>query len=442
MTLGVGVEDIGDTFSSLLANAPGADGAAERGLITLFDSPRVNLFEESLQRYGLKSGRNRLFSLTETLFLFAVLIHRQYETDEIGPRLRILRNLTDTAGDEIREARMNDLIASVEQLIRHGSLDGLRGFSPDRIQDEQDKRVFIEAHPEQELTLFTLEDHALLRGRVFAFELEAATLPSRAEAFRRISDKSHWPALTAALLAKGNYGYDLAGGRAVQFGTGAPTQENRWREVLNHFGRAKNSVLRESLGSLLDGVAASGEEPSVTLERISRSFSETRRSEQRLDWRYYLVTYPAMREGETGIYYGEHLLGDGGWGYSMCMLRTQSLTGGAHYRDPYLLAMYRASGLTVGIDSLWFSGYESDKRWLRLSRSGAGIRCVNNGFELDPPLDDDPAAAFLSVCLRHGATDSRNLPIPQSRFEDELIDTEDRVQHGASLLQDLIESGL
>ena len=51
---------------------------------------------------------------------------------------------------------------------------------------------------------------------------------------------------------------------------------------------------------------------------------------RRFDWRYYLVRYDWMREGESGLYSGEnHKLG-----YSLVMLRKTQLN--SNYRDAYL----------------------------------------------------------------------------------------------------------
>ncbi|MFZ2963794.1 MAG: hypothetical protein WA006_03820, partial [Rhodoglobus sp.] len=400
----------------------------------------VNLFEECCRRYGQMNGKARLFSLSETLALFAILIHRQFETAEVQTRLRTLRNLTDRS-DEIRDNRMVDLIDSVERLIRYGAIEDLKGFNPDRILDEQAKREFLDVHPDQESVLRATEDHPLLRGRVFAFDLDAAMLAKRFATFCSVTQREHWPSLTAALLSMGNYGYPIFGDRAYQFGSPKGDQELRWREVFTHHGRGKNGELTTALRALLDAVADDPADTGTALTTIARRFSQARLEDRELDWRYYLVTYPAMREGDTGIYFGEHLPTLGGWGYSMCMLRTGSITGGAHYRDPYLLAALRESRVGDAVKDPWFSGYESDERWLRLAASEAGIRCVNLGFELEPPLDEQQAERFRRVCEEHRAAEGL-LAVAQVDRGGALVDTEDRVLKCAALLKDLVAAGL
>lgn len=432
--------DIGAVFTAHFASA--ADGEhIKPDQVILFESRNVNLFQECCRRYGQMAVKSRLFSLSETLLLFAIIIHRQFATEDIQGRLRILRNLTDTSSDEIRENRMVDLIEGVERLIRHGAIKDLRGFNQDRVLDEQSKREFITAHPDQESVLHELEDHPLLRGRVFAFDLDADTLARRAATFASITQREHWPALTAALLAEGNYGYSI-GNRAYQFGSVKENQELRWREVFTRYGRGKNGELPESLASLLDDIADAQGDPGSTLAAIAHAFSQEQLDTGTLDWRYYLVTYPAMREGDTGVYYGEHLRGSGKWGYSMCMLRTNSITGGAYYRDPYLLAVWRESGVGEAVGNPWFTGYEFEPRWLRLMTSDVGIRCVNSGFELQAPTDEQEALKFRQLCEKHGVEDASLLPVTQVDCQGDLVDTEDRVQKGAEFLKDLVAAGL
>lgn len=432
--VGAGIEGV---FASLFASSTDAAGGDDHRVI-LFESRNINLFQECCRRYGQMNGKARLFSLAETLLLFAVLIHRRFTTDDFPVRLRVLRNLTDRS-DEIRDNRMVDLIDGVERLIRHGEIDKLKGFNPDRVIDEQLKRDFLAAHPDQAPILYRLEDHPFLRGRVFAFDLDPDTLADRSAAFFSVTQKEHWPRLTAALLAKGNYGYPI-GDRAYQYGS--VDQELPWREVFTHYGRGKNGELPAALAALLDNVATSQVGPAKTLLSIAGAFSEQRGDDRYFDWRYYLATYADMREGTTGIYYGEHLPATGKWGYSMCMLRTNSITGGARYRDPYLLAAWRESGVGDAVRDPWFRGYESEPRWLRLEASDAGIRCVDAGFELDPPVDEQFAAKFQQICKKHGATEGTFLQIDQVDRSGELTDTEDRVRKCSALLKDLVAAGL
>lgn len=91
-----------------------------------------------------------------------------------------------------------------------------------------------------------------------------------------------------------------------------------WRAVLVERGdRASLAATRAVLASFLDTLAASPDPVGAQLEAIVDKFVADRVAGAELDWRYYLVRCPCMREGNSGIYYGaDHALG-----YELTMLR-------------------------------------------------------------------------------------------------------------------------
>lgn len=166
------------------------------------------------------------------------------------------------------------------------------------------------------------------------------------------------------------------------------------------------------------------------------------------DWRYYLVKYPCMRgarndrgEGATGIYFGI----DGRLGYSLCMLRTKQLNG--NYRDPILLQVWASSGVEAHAENPWFTGYETQERWLRLAKSGAGLRSVDEGFLLHGPEDLQLADVFGALCSTRSDVEQIDedyplLRIPQADQDESRVDTVDRVQVAAGLVRQMVEAGL
>ena len=142
-----------------------------------------------------------------------------------------------------------------------------------------------------------------MRGTLAAFDLDAATSRARAAAFEAAFAPEHWPALTGALLAIGEYQRDYPDSDYHLFGS--PTTESVWRAVLVDRGdRASLARTRAVLASFLDTLAASPDPVGVQLEAIVDKFVADREAGAELDWRYYLVRYPCMREGNSGIYYG------------------------------------------------------------------------------------------------------------------------------------------
>lgn len=147
-----------------------------------------------------------------------------------------------------------------------------------------------------------LEDHTILRGTLAAFDLDAS-IELRAKAFESVFDPELRPALTGALLATGEYQRDFTNSDQHRFGS--PKTESVWRSLLVDRGdRSSLAGLRGILGNLLDRVSASPHESEESLRVIVEEFVKEEEAASRLDWRYYLVRYPWMREGDSGTYYG------------------------------------------------------------------------------------------------------------------------------------------
>lgn len=428
-------EHISKTFSDALSTSlPGVDDYDWQKVV-LFGATRTNLFEQCL-----RSGESRAFTQQQTLLLYAVLLHLIEGTADFPRRLRVLRNLIAGSEDEMRLANMPALVADVQEIIVNGDLDAVTRFSSNQIEDERRKKRFLDASPELADALFRLEDHPILRGTLNAFEFHSDTFRQRAEAFETaFKDAQQWPALTGALLASGDYQRQRPNW-AWQFGTSSGDHAAGWRNLLTDATRESLSATRAVLGDFLDGLAAASGDVGEYFEAVTGAWLSERESSKVFDWRYYLVKYPSMRGGATGIYYGV----DGTLGYSMCMLRTRRLSG--YYRDPILLGIWESSKVGDRVQDPWFIGYETNPRWLRLEQSSVGMRSVSDGIALQGPEDEALRSKFMDICTRRGdveiADEGIVLKIPQHDHGDGLVDSADRVVIGAAFLRDLVEAGL
>lgn len=426
--------DIRATFEAFFtASAP------EQGRVRLFGATTVNLFGSCCERYGATRGNTRAYSLTDTLLLYATLIHRINGTGDASRRLRQLRNLNEASQFELRVQNMPKLVAEVEEFMHSGSLDVLVTFNQNQVADEHAKQEFIAEHPELGPAIERLEDQPILRGTLASFDLDAATIAGRAAAFEAAFATKHWPVLTGALLAIGEYQHDLPDSDYHRFGS--PTTEGVWRAVLVDRGdRASLAPTRTVLANFLDTLAASHDPVGVQLEAIVDGFLAERVGKAELDWRYYLVRYPCMREGNSGIYYGA----DRKLGYELTMLRKSVQR--SWYRDPYLYAIWRESGSPGEVTDPWFIGYSTDERWMRLERSQTGIRSVPRGIAVQAPASEYHRTTFESLCRQHTDVVETEvdwlLVVAQHERNDSLVDTEDRVQKAASFLQELVAAGL
>ncbi len=175
------------------------------------------------------------------------------------------------------------------------------------------------------------------------------------------------------------------------------------------------------------------------LTAITADYLAQCEAEQRFDWRYYMVKYPAMHENGSSTYYdSEHLA----MGYSLCMLKAGGRALNGYYRDPYLQAITRELDEPDVVEDKPFSGPAEQPRRLLLARSGAGVRCVAQGFELSPPSTNAHTEAFATACAELGADADLLVAVPQDLVGDRPIDTADRIQLGAELVRRLVDAGL
>jgi hypothetical protein len=392
------------------------------------ESP-VDLFAACCRLYGQTQ-----WTLSHTLLLYAVLLSLIHKKGNLARQMRILRNLIEASDDRIRKENMQKLLADVKHIIVDGSIESISAFHPEQVKNENEKIQLLDKQPALKDTLCKLEDHILLRGCLAAFDLKPSTDPTifikRADTFSRLfSNPDCWKELTGALLAMGDYSYswDRWGGyRGHQFGV---IKNNLpWRELLKN---NKKINLGNALNSLLDQVVAADNEIAC-LQEIQRNFIQNREASKKMDWRYYLVKYPDMRIGKSGRYVISPC------GYGICMLDNLSMRG--YYRDPYLYAIWRASGLgdVLADPWPWFSGYETVPRRMILKNSGVNIQSVDQGWQIfgvptDPALKD----SFDKVFDNYGIGKDLVLIIPQNNN----IDMIDRVELGAPLLKDLVNAG-
>jgi hypothetical protein len=278
-------------------------GAVSESSLLLFESQNPNLFGACLENYGTKQ-----FSLAETILLYAVVVFRQVcpsgSDDLLARRLRSLRNIAESAPDDVRNEYMPELIASTTKLMTDPDdtyLDGLKRFNQARIEDEERKRDLIAKRgAEVARAVQALEDHELLRGRLFAFALDTATLDARGKTFREVTAGHVLPRLASSLLTKGDYSRSLGSRR--QFGVpGLRQGGGSWRDVLTSGSREGRGAMRNALDELLVDVAGREGTAEDSLDEIVREWLAARETEGLYDWRYYFVRYPSMLSAPQGI---------------------------------------------------------------------------------------------------------------------------------------------
>jgi hypothetical protein len=400
----------------------------------------TNLLESCCRLYG----QRRLFSLGQTLLLYAMILHLTHDSAEFPVRIRMLRNLIEGSTAEVRAERMPRLIADTRELILDGAVPKPgNGFNIAQIDDEAEKQAFRAAHPDAIEATHELEDHALLRGSLGAIALDARVMGARADAFTRVmASDDLWGDALAALLTFGDYqrarGRDIQNPRFFQFGT--PYGQNRdvWRALLTGATRADLQPTADVLSRFLDTISGSGSSLRSTYAQLRQDWLTARERAHEYDWRYYMVRYTGMRSGGSGIYATEQ----GEMGYSLCNLRGGMSQMNSLYRDPYLYSIWLELGRPEGIEDPWFIGYEWHPRRLRLTMSGVGVRCTPDGFTLTDPTEAGFQDKFDRYLVEQPSISDRTLRVDQAPANGRRVDRENRIQIGASVVRELLNRGL
>lgn len=447
--------DIQATFDALFHNTSSSGAETKDSLPLFFREANPNLFESACHAYGVTAGSgNRNFTFGQTMLLLAVVLQLSKDAEDCAPRLRTLRNLIEGSQFEMRAERMPRLIADTRALIENGDLPQPGNtFAVAQISDEADKRQFVAEYPEAASAMAALEDNYVLKGSTTAFILDPSKIASHQATFETLmSDPDLWWDLTGALLTVGDYQWPrerngtLESSDAFQFGTWDGKYSDAWREVLVGRTRAGAESTAKVLGSFLDAVIASSAPLGEALRQMQTDWLRERDDARTLDWRYYLVKYPAARAGASGLYYahGRRM------GFSLTNLPGGRKYRNANYRDPYLLSIFEVANkpAEVAPASLWFSGYEWEPRWLRLKRSGVGLRSVPRGFQIMRPADDEFREPFelvaseLGMFVTGGDDTSVFIDIAKAADDPNGPDAEDRIQLGARILARFIATGL
>ncbi|CUR58016.1 conserved hypothetical protein [metagenome] len=417
-------------------------GGVGDGPLPLLVSSSPDLFGACIAKYG----QEREFSLAETLMLFAVLLARlepRPTEAELSRRLRSLRNLAESAF--LDRKRMAEYIGTTERLIVRGTLDGAQGFNGEWTADEQLKWDRTDVHPRMAGSLHVLEDLTVIRGRLFAFELDAETIETRASAFAHIAHPPLRDALGAALLTKGDYSRDVGwNGQRRQLGSFA--KDDSWRDLFTTGSRASVARTRVPLMALLDDVHArmtNGDGQAVAaLDEIRREWLLEREGRKHFDWRYYLVRYPGARSSMGEGYFHNTGYDESRGGFSYGRLRM--LHGGsynAYFSDALLRAAWTEGNLgAIAREPRW---WHRDDPGMSMNRSAVEIRCVDDGLELVLPVDDEATSALaIGAIQQFSGVNENRIRVDQGGPDGVPIDHEDRVQMCVRVARALHEAGL
>lgn len=415
-------------------------GGAGEGPLPLLASTSPDLFGSCIATYGQE------FSLAETLMLFAVLLSRQSEgmaSTDRDRRLRTLRNLAESAF--IDRKRMAEYVGTVERLMVQGTLEKAQAFNAEWTADEPAKWELADENPDAVAALHKLEDLPVIRGRLFAFELEADTITTRADVFELIADSALRDLFGAALLTKGDYSRDV-GWNGTRRQLGSSTKDDSWRDLFTTGSRASVARTRVPLMDLLDDVHVrlqrASMEPADVLNEIRHEWLADREARDHFDWRYYFVRYAGARSSVGEGYFHNNGYDETRGGFSYGRLRM--LHGGsyiAYFSDAILRAAWVEGDLVqFAREPKW---WHQDDPGMGMNNSAIEIRCLDDGLELVvPPEDGETRSHALDVIGDLGKVVESRLVIEQVELDGVLIDRQDRVQNCIQVVRALHGAGM
>lgn len=410
--------DIKDFFIRFISTDLHMDGKI------LIEGSSANLFAECCRFYGLRAGRRPLFSLGQTLLLYAFalyLLHKKsISEDDFHRRIRVVNNLVKNSPNEIRSDNMNILLQSVNKIILNGEIE-IGGFQTKQTEEEIEKLTWTKAHPEMAETLFRLEDHKYLNGYVKAVAGEHLEHIDWCDRFYSLFD-CDLSQVNNALLSTGDY-FEKDAWR-YQIGTANPRlAQGVWRSLFSPMR------LEDGLYTTLQELLA--EHKFFNNEILSEIISNYVLKSQEMPVRYYLVKYPQMQKsrwGEDfrfGKYYWRQHWERGRSTYHVLLMTTEVSLGGMNY-DIFLKTLYElAGGAEAGLElgDYSYSQYNGgglDK--LRMTKLQLYVTLAENEFQ---------------VCKENG-----ELVESQIINRNETgIDIEDRVQIGLKLIMKYLNNG-
>lgn len=332
------LNDISEFFDTIFGNE-----VHENDKVLLF-SEENNLFHECCHLYGEFLNKRRLFSLNSMILLFAIqkyLLNKDFiRWEDFKNRLRIIRNLVFNSQFEIREARIPGLLKDTAEIILQGSIPlKTNGFSEIQKQQEVEKIQWREDHPDLVQSLNKLEDNYLLQGNVAIIGLdETNDFEVLTNNFNDLfNGKTDFLTISSAMLTVGDYA-QLIGVWRFSFGN---STESVWKEIFQvsrrrqFFDRTKK-VLKELLLVRDTNIVS----------HIDNLITHYLEDEPELkDWKYYLIKYPRMREGKSGIFYwyeDPNRMKENQ--YKVHMMNTPQTLNGRHW-SPFLYELSKDSEL-------------------------------------------------------------------------------------------------
>lgn len=308
-------EKISDFFADRVSKGSRVDATVNRHapgkIITYFGD--ADFFGACVKSY---SG----FSLGQVVMLYAFqtyLLNDENILDaDFRRRIRIVNNLVTNSGDaELSNSttrnngnRIPAMLEQVDNILLHGKIlqraeiqtANPYNFNEIQLEEEREKLSWTANNPDKAESLFELEDHYLLGGRIGVIGLE------HPEHFGRFIAlfKCDYDKIACALLTVGDYMQIDSNGQRYQLGSDKPQS---WQNLFHKSALVKNfDETEDSLWQLLHGAENFSD---AYLQGLIDDYLAKCESNSEFAWTYYFIKYAAFRPRRYGRYWWENFDG-------------------------------------------------------------------------------------------------------------------------------------
>lgn len=399
-------------FSTFFLNVNEFTGTNVR---LFFENPSLNLFTKCSQLYNSEAERNP-FSIGEQLLFFACLTHLLYNTDDFNTRVRIVRNLIANSGDNIRNDNIKALLNETKSIILNGTIDRNSVFTDYQIVEEIQKIDFRKSNTELVESINYLEDHALLTGCLYMFNLNAELKEYCASFYKLFGGLYTFDKINTALLCVGDYSqqYDWK----WRIGN---HQNSSWNELFTPSRNRKNiDTSKIILNQLLKKILSDDFEIDSLISTTIVDYSSKPK-----DWRYYFIKYDVMRnyDNSSGFYNWET---QSFKLYEITKLRRASYSGNAFYWNPFLLCLWNNNQNIVSLDD--HGGP------LIINNHNIKMSSVDKGYEFKQ-YEEIPSVEYDLIKEKLGLNDDGLYQIDQ---DENGLDKIDRIEIGVNLIFSIV----
>lgn len=271
----------------------------------------IDIFADCLNSFAESTGRNRRFPLNRVVILYAIisyLLHKEEKgisCEQFARRLRIVNNLVRNSEDEVSDSelrssgnRLPAILNQVDSIIIDGNVDKAidKSFNVAQLEEEAEKYVWVDEHPDLAEKLYELEDHQLLFGQVGIIGLDNIDYADRfTELFTCDLDL-----VDTALMSFGNYSQRERNNWRYQFGTSNTRVQKAWQDLFHKSANYEYDRTKDTLKRLLESSESFSND---ILKKVVSDYLAACEEKKEFDIRYYYVKYRNFRPCSYGKYY-------------------------------------------------------------------------------------------------------------------------------------------